>query len=64
MHGGMCLELLIVTVIAWVGLWGLVEETLEPITKKWHRVAAYSMLLGIAILFSTLQKTVTVCGLL
>jgi hypothetical protein len=60
----MCLELLIVTVIAWVGLWGLVEETLEPITKKWHRVAAYSMLLGIAILFSTLQKTVTVCGLL
>jgi hypothetical protein len=50
--------------MAWVGLWGLVEEILEPITKKWHRIAAYSMLLGIAILVSTMQKTVTVCGLL
>ena len=64
MHGGMCLEVLIVTVIAWVVLWGLVEETLEPITKKWHRVAAYSMLLCSAILVSALQQTVTLCGLL
>jgi hypothetical protein len=64
MQGGRCLELLVVTIIAWVGLWGLVEEILEPLTKKSHRVAAYGMLLGIAILVSTMQKTVTVCGLL
>jgi hypothetical protein len=41
-----------------------VEEALEPITKKWHIVGAYGMLLGTAILVATLQKTVSVCGLL
>jgi hypothetical protein len=64
MHGIICLEVLIVTVIAWVGLWGLVEEALEPIVKKWHRVAAYAILLGTAIFVATFQKTVSVCGLL
>ena len=64
MHGIICLEVLIVTVIAWVGLWGLVEEALEPIVKKWHSVAAYAILLGTAIFVATFQKTVSVCGLL
>jgi hypothetical protein len=32
--GGMCIEVLIATIIAWIGLWGLVEELLAPITDK------------------------------
>ena len=64
MREAICLELLTVTVISWVGIWGLVEEIIEPLKKKWQRIAAYSCLLGVAVLIATLQKTVSVCGLL
>ncbi len=64
LSGGMCLELLIATIVAWIGLWGLVEEALAPITDRGLRCVAYSMLLGIALFAVGVQKQVTVCALL
>jgi hypothetical protein len=64
LSGGMCLELLIATIVAWIGLWGLVEEALVPITDRGLRCVAYCMLLGIALFAVGVQKQVTVCALL
>jgi len=60
----MCLEVLVATIVAWIGLWGLVEELLDPITDKRLRCLAYSLLLCISLLVAGMQKQVTVCGLL
>lgn len=61
---GMCLEVLVATIVAWIGLWGLVEELLQPITDKRLRCFAYCLLLCISLLVAAMQKQVTVCGLL
>ena len=61
---GMCLEVLVATIVAWIGLWGLVEELLEPITDKRLRCLAYCVLLCISLIVAGLQKQVTVCALL
>jgi len=61
---GMCLEVLVATIVAWIGLWGLVEELLDPIEDKRLRCLAYSLLLCISLLVAGMQKQVTVCGLL
>jgi hypothetical protein len=62
--GAMCIEVLIATIFAWIGLWGLVEEALAPITDKRLRCLAYSLLLCISLISAGVQKQVTVCGLL
>jgi hypothetical protein len=62
--GGMCIEVLLATIIAWIGLWGLVEEILTPITDKRLRCLAYSSLLCISLISVGVQKQVTVCALL
>jgi len=62
--GVLCIEVLIVTILSWVGLWGLVEEILEPITNKKLRCLIYCLLLCVALLCAGLQKQVTICGLL
>ena len=60
--GGMCLEVLLVTIVVWIGLWGLVEEVLAPITDRALRICAYAMLLGVALFAVGVQKQVTVCA--
>ena len=62
--GGMCLEVLMATIIAWIGLGGLVEEALAPIKDRTVRCCAYGILLTIALLAVAVQKQVTVCALI
>ena len=62
--GVMCLEVLITTIVAWIGIWGLVDETLAHIEDHKIRCVVYAMLLGAALLAAGLQNQVTVCGLL
>lgn len=62
--GGVCIEVLITTIVAWIGLWGLVEEALSSITAKKWKCAAYGALLGGALLVAAAQQQLTVCALL
>jgi hypothetical protein len=62
--GVVCLEVLVTTIIAWIGIWGLVDEALENIDSKKIRCCVYAFLLGAALLAAGLQNQVTVCGLL
>ncbi len=62
--GVVCIELLITTIVAWVGLWGLVEEALSNITEKKWKCAAYGALLGGALLVAAAQQQLSVCALL
>jgi hypothetical protein len=62
--GVMCLEVLITTMIAWIGIWGLVDEALSHIEDQKIRCVVYAMLLAAALLAAGLQNQVTVCGLL
>jgi hypothetical protein len=62
--GIMCLEVLVTTIIAWIGIWGLVDEALDNIESKKIRCCVYALLLGAALLAAGLQNQVTVCGLL
>jgi len=62
--GIMCLEVLVTTIIAWIGIWGLVDEALDNIESKRIRCCVYALLLGAALLAAGLQNQVTVCGLL
>ncbi len=59
--GIMCLEVLVTTIIVWIGIWGLVDEALENIGSK--KVSCGALILGAALLAACLQNQVTVCGL-
>ena len=63
-NGILCLEVLVTTIIAWIGIWGLVDETLSHIEDQRVRCCIYVTLLGAALLAAGLQNQVTVCGLL
>jgi hypothetical protein len=62
--GVLCLEVLVTTIIAWIGIWGLVDEALTHIDDQRIRCVVYAILLGGALLAAGLQNQVTVCGLL
>jgi hypothetical protein len=64
LSAGMCLEVLAATIIAWIGLWGLVDEALQCVTDARIRCCAYASLLVMALVVVGVQKQVTVCGLL
>lgn len=61
--GILCLEVLLTTIIVWIGVAGLVGETLENIDSKKIRCCVYALLLGLGLLGAGLQNQVTVCGL-
>jgi hypothetical protein len=62
--GVVCLEVLIATIIAWIGIWGLVDEAMCQIQEPKIRCALYASMLGASLLAAGLQNQITVCGLL
>jgi hypothetical protein len=42
--GIMCLEVLVTTIIAWIGIWGLVDEALENIESKKIRSCVFILI--------------------
>lgn len=64
MSAVVCVELLFTTILAWVGLWGLVEEALSALESKQARCCVYAALLSAALLSVAVQKQLTVCALL
>ena len=36
MSAELCFELLVVTIIAWVGVWGIVQELVEIVESRLH----------------------------
>jgi hypothetical protein len=62
--GIMCLEVLVTTIIAWIGIWGLVDESLKHIDDQRIRCGVFMLLLGGSLLSAGMQNQVTVCGLL
>lgn len=61
--GALCLEVLTATIIAWIGIWGLIDEFLQCIEDKRHRCFIYAGLFVFALLMVSLQKQMTVCAM-
>ncbi len=59
-----CIEVLVATIIAWIGIWGLVDEAMSQIQEPKMRCALYASMLGASLLAAGLQNQITVCGLL
>ena len=49
MQQEVCVEVLIMTIIVWAAVWGILEELLQGLDNKGHRLTVYC-----AILLSTL----------
>lgn len=64
MYDGVCLEVLIATIIAWVGVWGMVDETVQCLESRLLRCSVYAVLLCGALLLAALQPGISVCALL
>ncbi len=64
MFAGMCIEVLLATIIAWVGVWGLADETVQLVESRRLRYCIYACLLGGALLVAGMQRNITVCALL
>jgi|Laugresubdmm15sn_1035100.scaffolds.fasta_scaffold00068_18 hypothetical protein len=64
MSAGLCLEMLLATVIAWVGVWGLVDEAVQLVQSRNQRCFIYAMLVIGAVALATAQRSLTVCALL
>jgi hypothetical protein len=64
MNQPVCLELLVVTILAWAGLWGCVDELIRQIESVYKRVTLYLLLCIVPLLVVTLQNHVSVCSLL
>lgn len=62
--GGVCIEVLVSTIVVWIGLWGLVEEAVSTIPEKKWKCCAYGCLLCSALIIVAVQQQVTVCALL
>jgi hypothetical protein len=62
--GVICLEVLIATIIAWIGIWGLVDEAMCQIQEPKIRCVLYASMLGASLLAAGLQNQITLCGLL
>jgi hypothetical protein len=44
MSAGLCLEVLIATVVAWVGVWGIVDEAVGIVESRAVRCCLYAAL--------------------
>ena len=64
MYPGVCVEVLVATVVAWVGVWGIADETVQLVESRRARCCIYAALLGGALLVAGLQRSLTVCALL
>ena len=64
MSAGLCLEMLLATVIAWVGVWGLVDEEVELVQSRNQRCCIYAALLVGEVSLAAAQCNLTVCALL
>lgn len=64
MSAGLCLEVLIATVVAWVGVWGIVDEAVGLVENKAVRCCLYAALLAGAVALAAAQRSLTVCALL
>ena len=64
MYTGICLEVLLATIVAWVGVWGLGEEMVQLVDSRVIRCCMYATLLGCALLLAAAQRSLTVCALL
>ncbi len=64
MFAGVCVEVLIATILAWVGLWGIADELVHLIESRLLRCSVYASLLLGALLLASLQPGLTVCALL
>ena len=64
MSAELCFELLVVTIIAWVGVWGIVQELVEIVESRPVRCCLYAALLVVAVVLAALQRSLSVCALL
>ena len=60
----LCLEMPIATVVAWVGVWGLVDKAVDLVQSRAKRCCIYGALLAAAVALAAVQRTMTVCALL
>jgi len=49
MFAGVCVEVLVATVVAWVGVWGITDETVQLVQSRAARYCIYAALLGGAL---------------
>ena len=64
MSAELCLEVLVVTIIAWVGVWGIVQELVEIVESRPVRCCLYAALVVVAVVLAALQRSLSVCALL
>ena len=64
MFAEVCVEVLVATIVAWVGVWGIADETVQLVESRRVRCCIYAALLGGALLVAGLQRSLTVCALL
>jgi hypothetical protein len=64
MFAAVCLEVLLATIVAWVGVWGLVEEMVLLVESRIIRCCMYAILPSSALLLAAVQGSITVCALL
>ena len=64
MSAELCLEVLVVTILAWVGVWGIVQELVEIVENRRVRCCLYAALVVVAVVLAALQRSLSVCALL
>ena len=64
MSAELCLEVLVVTIIAWVGVWGIVQELVEIVESRPVRCCLYAALVVVVVVLPALQRSLSVCAFL
>lgn len=64
MISGICVEILMATICAWIGLWGIVDEIVHLLESHVLRCCVYAALLCGALILASLQPGLNVCALL
>lgn len=64
MQQGVCVEVLIITIIVWAAVWGMLEELLEGVHNKKHRISVYAAILLSTLFVAKQWAHVSVCKLL
>ena len=61
---GVCVEVLLVTILLWVSLFGIVDVLVSQLDEISHRLMAYGCIGGVVLLFSYSSSTINACTMM
>ena len=64
MQQTVCVEVLLSTIVVWASVWGVLDEVLNEVTDKRHRIMIYTSILLATLLGARALEHVSVCAFL